>query len=80
LLVLIAALADRTNVVLAVESGHRVSSESWAQIRRDLTARGLPAPEQCRDVYRVSATSTAAKCPLLYSPRRPPPDAHLHTS
>ncbi len=44
LLVLIAALADRTKVVLAVESGHRESSESWAEILRDLTARGLPAP------------------------------------
>ena len=40
----LSALADRTNVVLAVESGHRESSESWAEILRDLTARGLPAP------------------------------------
>ncbi|MCO4098375.1 MAG: hypothetical protein HEQ38_03040 [Gemmatimonas sp.] len=31
-------------VVLAVESGHRESRESWAEILRDLTARGLPAP------------------------------------
>ena len=44
LLVLIAARADGTKVVLAVESGHRESSESWAEILRDLTARGLPAP------------------------------------
>jgi transposase-like protein len=44
LVVLIAALADGTKVVLAVESGHRESSESWAEILRDLTARGLPAP------------------------------------
>ncbi|MCO4100355.1 MAG: IS256 family transposase [Gemmatimonas sp.] len=44
LLVLIAALADGTKVVLAVESGHRESSERWAEILRDLTARGLPAP------------------------------------
>ena len=44
LLVLIAALADGTKVVLAVESGHRESSESWAEILRDLTARGLAAP------------------------------------
>ena len=43
-LVLIAALADSTKVVLAVESGHRESSESWAEIVRDFTARGLPAP------------------------------------
>jgi transposase-like protein len=43
-LVLIAALADGTKVVLAVESGHRESSESWAEILRDLRARGLPAP------------------------------------
>ena len=44
LLVLIAALADGTKVVLAVESGHRESAESWAEILRDLTARGFRAP------------------------------------
>lgn len=44
LLVLIAALADGTKVVLAVESGHRESTESWAEILRDLTRRGLRAP------------------------------------
>jgi putative transposase len=44
LLVLIAALADGSKVVLAVESGHRESSERWAEILRDLTARGLRAP------------------------------------
>jgi transposase-like protein len=44
LLVLIAGLADGTKVVLAVESGHRESTESWAEILRDLTARGLRAP------------------------------------
>jgi transposase-like protein len=42
--VLIAALADGSKVVLAVESGHRESTESWAEILRDLTARGLRAP------------------------------------
>ena len=44
LLVRIAALADGTKVVLAVESGHRESTERWAEILRDLTARGLRAP------------------------------------
>jgi putative transposase len=44
LLVLIAALADGSKVVLAVESGHRESTESWADIRRDLTARGVRVP------------------------------------
>jgi putative transposase len=44
LLVLIAALADGTKVVLAVESGHRESAESWAEILRDLTRRGFRAP------------------------------------
>lgn len=44
LLVLIAGLADGTKVVLAVEIGHRESTESWAEILRDLTARGLRAP------------------------------------
>ncbi len=44
LLVLIAGLADGTKVVQAVESGHRASTESWAHVLRDLTARGLRAP------------------------------------
>lgn len=44
LLVLIAALADGTTVVLAVESGHRESTESWAELLRDPTARGFRAP------------------------------------
>jgi hypothetical protein len=43
-LVLISGLADGTKVVLAVESGHRQSTESWAEILRDLTGRGLSAP------------------------------------
>lgn len=45
LLVLIGALADGRKVILAVESGQRESTESWAAILRDLTARGLRAPK-----------------------------------
>lgn len=44
LLVLIGALADGRKVVLAVESGVRESTESWASLLRDLKARGLRAP------------------------------------
>ena len=44
LLVLIGALSDGTKVLLAVESGERESSESWARVLRDLKARGLCAP------------------------------------
>lgn len=44
MLVLIAALRDGRKVVLAVESGYRESTESWAVLLRDLTARGLRAP------------------------------------
>ena len=44
LLVLIGALSDGTKVLLAVESGERESSESWARVLRDLKARGLRAP------------------------------------
>jgi transposase-like protein len=40
LLVLIAGLADGTKAVLAVESGHRKSTQSWAEMLRDLAARG----------------------------------------
>ena len=42
--VLIAALRDGRKVVLAVESGYRESTESWATLLRDLKARGLRAP------------------------------------
>src|SRR5713226_6806798 len=44
ILVLIAALRDGRKVVLAVESGYRESTESWAALLRDLKARGLRAP------------------------------------
>jgi transposase-like protein len=45
LLVIIGALSDGTKVVLTVESGQRESTESWAQLLRDLRARGLRAPQ-----------------------------------
>ncbi len=44
ILVVIAALRDGRKVVLAVESGYRESTESWAAVLRDLKARGLRAP------------------------------------
>ena len=45
LLVLIGAGADGRKVILAVESGQRESTESWATVLRDLKARGLRAPK-----------------------------------
>lgn len=45
LLVVIGANSNGEKVVLAVESGHRESSESWAQVLRDLKARGLVSPK-----------------------------------
>jgi transposase-like protein len=39
-----AGLRDGRKVVLAVESGYRESSESWAALLRDLKARGLRPP------------------------------------
>jgi putative transposase len=44
MLVLIAGLRDGRKVVLAVESGYRESTESWAALLRDLKARGLRTP------------------------------------
>ena len=44
MLVLIAGLRDGRKVVLAVESGYRESTESWAALLRDLKARGLRVP------------------------------------
>jgi transposase-like protein len=44
MLVVLAALRDGQKVVLAVESGYRESTESWAALLRDLKARGLRPP------------------------------------
>ena len=44
MLVVIAGLRDGRKVVLAVESGYRESTESWAALLRDLQGRGLRAP------------------------------------
>jgi transposase-like protein len=45
ILVVLAALRDGQKVILAVESGDRESTESWAAILRDLKRRGLQAPK-----------------------------------
>lgn len=44
MLVLIAGLRDGRKVVLAVESGYRESTESWAALLRDLKGRGFRTP------------------------------------
>ena len=44
LLVVIGAMSGATKEVLAVVSGYRESTESWAGVFRDLKARGLQAP------------------------------------
>lgn len=43
-LVIIGALADGTKELVAVEDGYRESAESWSEILRDLSRRGLVAP------------------------------------
>ena len=45
ILVVLAALRDGQKVLLAVETGYRESTESWAAILRDLKRRGLDAPK-----------------------------------
>jgi transposase-like protein len=45
ILVVLAALRDGRKVILAVESGYRESTESWAAILRELKRRGLQAPK-----------------------------------
>jgi len=45
MLVIVAALRDGQKVILAVESGYRESTESWAAMLRDLKRRGLRAPK-----------------------------------
>lgn len=45
LLVVMGAMSNGTKEVLAVTSGYRESTESWAEVFRDLKARGLRAPK-----------------------------------
>jgi putative transposase len=45
ILVVLAALRTGQKVILAVESGYRESTESWAAILRDLKRRGLQPPK-----------------------------------
>ncbi len=44
ILVVLAALRDGRKLILAVESGYRESTESWAALLRDLQQRGLRPP------------------------------------
>jgi len=44
MLVVLAGLRDGRKIILAVESGYRESTESWAALLRDLKARGLRPP------------------------------------
>jgi len=43
-LVAIAGLSDGRKVVVAIEPGHRESTESWSSFLRDLNRRGMNAP------------------------------------
>ena len=45
LLVVMGAMRDGTKEVLAVTSGYRESTDSWAEVFRNLKARGLGAPK-----------------------------------
>ena len=45
LLVVVGALTDGTKKVLAVESGYRESTRSWANVLRSLKKRGVRAPK-----------------------------------
>jgi putative transposase len=44
MLVILAGLRDGRKIILAVESGYRESTESWAALLRDLKTRGLRPP------------------------------------
>ncbi len=45
LLTIVGVRADGTKELVAVVDGYRESTDSWAEILRDLTARGMRAPE-----------------------------------
>ena len=44
-LAVIGVRTDGSKVVLALEDGHRESTEAWLSVLRDLKARGLSAPK-----------------------------------
>lgn len=44
LLVIVAGLRDGRKVVLAIESGHRESAETWSRLLRNLRERGMGVP------------------------------------
>jgi len=44
LLVSVAGLSDGRKVILSIQSGHRESKESWAELLRDLKTRGVNSP------------------------------------
>lgn len=44
LLVAVAGLSDGRKVILSIQSGHRESKESWAELLRDLKTRGVNSP------------------------------------
>jgi putative transposase len=44
MLVVLAGLRDGRKIILAVESGYRESTESWAALLRELKHRGLRPP------------------------------------
>lgn len=44
LLVAVGALSDGSKVILAVEAGHRESTESWSRLLRSLKQRGMNCP------------------------------------
>jgi putative transposase len=50
LLVLVGVRADGTKEIVAVEDGYRESTESWARVLRDLSDRGMRAPEHALGV------------------------------
>lgn len=63
----LAGLRDGRKVILAVESGHRESTESWRTVLPDLQRRGLRAP---RVVVGDGHLGYGARCPPPF--RRPP--------
>ncbi len=43
-LAVVGVRADGTKELVAITDGHRESTESWADLLRDLKRRGMPAP------------------------------------
>ena len=65
-LVVVGVRADGTKELVAIADGYRESTDSWADLLRDLRHRGMRAP-----VLAVAPSDSGRRCATCGRPRRP---------